>query len=66
MSCSTSRRRRCSRVPWFSIVRLLVLLAGGVAALLLTAGCASESDLPWNSRQPWEGSPQIPGMPTTP
>jgi hypothetical protein len=34
-------------------------------AALLVAGCASledESDLPWNTPQPWEGSPAIPGL----
>jgi hypothetical protein len=32
---------------------------------LLTAGCATtESDMPWNAPQPWEGSPLIPGLPS--
>ncbi|MBL7076579.1 MAG: hypothetical protein ISS31_03815 [Kiritimatiellae bacterium] len=35
------------------------------AVALLLAGCATiedESDLPWNTPQPWEGSPSIPGL----
>lgn len=38
-------------------------------ALLLGAfsvsGCGTprQSDLPWNSQQPWENSPTIPGLP---
>ncbi len=36
-----------------------------LAAALCLAGCATsgeESDMPWNSPQPWEGSPTLPGM----
>jgi len=33
------------------------------AACLLMAGCTTaEGDIPWNSPQPWEGAPTIPGM----
>jgi ABC-type glycerol-3-phosphate transport system substrate-binding protein len=40
---------------------LTMLLAA--AALCAAAGCAStESDLPWNTPQSWEGSPTIPGF----
>jgi len=42
----------------------IILLAVALSAL---AGCASmdqDSDLPWNSQQPWEGTPAIPGLPT--
>jgi len=32
----------------------------------LLAGCATadpdDSELPWNTPQPWEGSPMIPGL----
>ena len=39
---------------------MLLLL---IACVFLGAGCAStESDMPWNAPQPWEGSPNIPGM----
>ena len=42
----------------------IVVLIGLGSALL--AGCATaddnESDIPWNSPQPWEGSPMIPGI----
>jgi len=44
-----------------SMLLLLTLLA-------LTAGCASspdrESELPWNTPQPWETAPSIPGLNT--
>ncbi len=34
-----------------------------LTACLTAAGCAStESDMPWNAPQPWEGSPAIPGL----
>jgi len=39
---------------------MAIFLAAGLAA----GGCAtSDSDIPWNQPQPWEGSPTIPGMP---
>jgi hypothetical protein len=40
----------------------LALLALGLA---VAAGCASpdrESELPWNTPQPWETAPNIPGL----
>lgn len=41
------------------LATLLLLIATG----FLASGCAStESDMPWNAPQPWEGSPSIPGM----
>ena len=41
---------------------LLVAVAACIGVLL--TGCATtESDMPWNEPQPWEGSPFIPGMP---
>ena len=39
---------------------LLVLLL-----ILLAAGCGTpdrDSDLPWNTPQPWESAPSIPGF----
>ncbi len=40
-----------------------------IAGLILVAGCATtsprgrdDSDMPWNTPQPWEGSPFFPGM----
>ncbi len=44
----------------------LVLLADhGMNASTFTARviASTDSDLPWNNPQPWEGSPMIPGMP---
>ncbi len=42
----------------------LLLLLCAVASVL--SGCATaddnESEIPWNSPQPWEGSPLIPGL----
>ena len=47
-------------------LRILVLAAAALSALLLAVGCATtddgESDLPWNISQPWESSPGIPGL----
>jgi hypothetical protein len=44
----------------------LLLLAALCLAATLLAGCATadynESDIPWNTPQPWEGSPMIPGF----
>jgi len=45
---------------WLSLIALAALCA-------LAAGCATTdpdaaSDIPWNAPQPWEGSPQIPGL----
>lgn len=43
------------------------LLCLGLAAGLIS-GCAtantddSDSEIPWNTPQPWEGSPMIPGL----
>ena len=39
---------------------LFILLAG----LSFMAGCASETDssMPWNTPQSWEGAPSIPGF----
>jgi hypothetical protein len=46
-------------------VRIVFLILLGAAAALL-AGCATadenESEIPWNTPQPWEGSPMIPGL----
>lgn len=50
------------------IQRLMLPLLAGMAALLLAAGCAhtipdeSESTLPWNMPESWQGVPYIPGM----
>ena len=48
---------------------LFILLVLGLAAFCLsgckTAGGSEDdngSDLPWNTPQPWEGAPSIPGM----
>lgn len=44
---------------WISILALCCMSAAFM-------GCATtndrESDMPWNTPQPWEGSPFIPGM----
>jgi hypothetical protein len=46
-------------------VKLLLALLSCTAVLLLS-GCAtvddSDSELPWNTRQGWEGTPTIPGF----
>lgn len=46
-------------------MRTLLTITLLAATALLLAGCATmedESDLPWNTPQPWEGSPTIPGF----
>jgi hypothetical protein len=42
------------------LILLLVVFSG----LILVAGCATESDssMPWNTPQSWEGAPGIPGF----
>ena len=37
---------------------MLVLLAAGCA----TSADREDSDLPWNTPQPWESAPTIPGL----
>jgi len=40
-------------------LRGIALLVG----LLVVGGCATtDSDMPWNTPQNWEGSPSIPGL----
>lgn len=47
-----------------------LLVAAGAAAILALSGCettdqnaeGTESNIPWNQPQPWEGAPGIPGM----
>ena len=48
-------------------LRILLVIALVLASLCLTScktasGDDDGSDLPWNTPQPWEGAPQIPGM----
>ena len=43
------------------------MLCLAAMTLFLAVGCGSmdpeaESELPWNTPQPWEGSPGIPGL----
>jgi hypothetical protein len=45
-------------------IRLVVMAVAALCWAVLAGGCAStESDIPWNEPQPWEGSPFIPGLP---
>ena len=40
-------------------------MAGIALLLVVCAGCATipeDSAMPWNTPQPWEGSPSIPGL----
>ena len=46
---------------------ILLLALAGASLLLSLSGCATmaegtESDIPWNQPQPWEGAPGLPGM----
>lgn len=47
-------------------LRRVVLSIGMLALCATLSGCATanqdDSDLPWNTPQPWEGSPMIPGL----
>ena len=59
MSFSTSKKP----APDLTLVQVLILIGG--MALSLCGGCVTtnDSDIPWNAPQPWEGSPNIPGLP---
>ena len=41
---------------------MAVVLAGCVIALTGCMSANTESDLPWNTPQTWEGTVQLPGM----
>lgn len=48
-------------------MRRLTLLLASLAAVCALTGCATPdpdaaSDIPWNTPQPWEGAPSIPGL----
>jgi len=43
-------------------VIMIVALVGSVVALTGCMSANTESDLPWNTPQSWEGSVQLPGM----
>jgi hypothetical protein len=60
MSCSTSRKT----APRWTLLQILFLIGG--LSLTLCGGCTTtnDSDIPWNAPQPWEGSPNIPGLPS--
>lgn len=52
---SSIKRHRAIRILYQA------LLIAAVACVL--GGCTTtDSDIPWNAPQPWEGSPFIPGM----
>ncbi len=43
----------------------MLFVATVMAGIALLSGCATmedESDLPWSTPEPWEGSPTIPGF----
>ena len=48
-----------------SALSSLMLAIAAAALCFVTAGCATtenESDMPWATPEPWEGSPYIPGF----
>ena len=45
------------------VVGATVVVLALLAACFLCGCATTESDMPWNVPQPWEGSPTIPGMP---
>ena len=58
-SLGNATRARAGQANWARVLFLLLLLV----SLAGLAGCAStESDIPWNAPQPWEGAPGIPGF----
>lgn len=44
-----------------SLRYLLLLAALSIASTLITGCATDDSDLPWNQRQPWEGTMWLPG-----
>jgi hypothetical protein len=48
--------------------KLFFAIVGAGLFTFLAGGCATtdadrrESDMPWNTPQPWEGSPFVPGL----
>lgn len=53
----------CCKFSPAAVRRLGTLLL--TCAALLAAGCAttqSESNIPWNAPQSWEGTPALPGL----
>jgi len=57
-----------ARFVFSDFVRPVAVLAAGLfltVPALLISGCTTtdeDSDLPWNTQQPWEGSVAIPGF----
>jgi len=48
-----------------SVRRLLAILCAAASCVAVLSGCVSpdsESEIPWNAPQAWEGSPMIPGL----
>lgn len=47
-------------------MRIFLRFIGWLAFCLLVGGCGTpgqdDSDLPWNTPQPWESAPTIPGL----
>ncbi len=48
-----------------SMIRFLLAIFVVLVTMIFISGCMSansESDLPWNTPQPWEGSISVPGL----
>ncbi len=48
-----------------TVLRTVIVTVALVGCVVVISGCMSantESDLPWNTPQSWEGSVQLPGM----
>ena len=53
----------CRRWKHFLLTLTLFIAAVGLVGCATTDGDDDNgSDLPWNTPQPWEGSPAIPGL----
>lgn len=42
-------------------IGVLIALSAGLLAGCYTPPDDAESDMPWNTPQPWEGTPYVPG-----
>ena len=67
MSCPIGNNCPCSPAMLFSTDRSYMRMIAGLLATALLAlfsgGCTTtDSDLPWNTPQSWEGSPSLPGL----
>ena len=63
-STATASAQPAVHAAVMNVTRVLWLAAGLIGLAAVLSGCATttESDMPWNAPQSWEGSPYVPGM----